>query len=133
LRRLVRESYLPRFFAAGSELLADGVVQMAAACGPLVFERQWRALMARTDSLATLASVDVPAIVACGAEDQMCGVDLHKSMAAAIGAPCHVIERCGHLASLEAPAQTTALLRNWLSRVDASERGTNEQHQAVAC
>lgn len=133
LRRLMREAYLPKFFARRSELLADRVVQMAAACGPAVLERQWRALMARQDSLPTLATVNVPVLVARGAEDQMCAADLHETMAAALGVRCHSIEHCGHLASFEAPTQTTRLLRDWLSQVDAIEREANDERQAVAC
>lgn len=133
LRRLMRETYLPKFFARRNDRLADLVVQMAAACGPVVLERQWRALMARTDSLPTLATVDVPALVACGHDDRLCPVELHEEMAAALGVRCHPIERCGHLASLEAPEQTARLLRDWLSRVDARELETDDERHAMAC
>jgi pimeloyl-ACP methyl ester carboxylesterase len=133
LRRLVRETYLPQYFTRHRELLADRVVQMAAASGPAVFERQWRALMTRTDSLPILSTVNVPALVARGAEDQMCSADLHDAMATALGVHCHSIENCGHLASLEAPSETIRLLRDWLSRVDASELETQYEHHALAC
>jgi pimeloyl-ACP methyl ester carboxylesterase len=136
LRRLVRESYLPRYFAAriaGREPLHDLVVQMAAACGPAVLQRQWRALMGRPDSRATLATVDVPALVACGAEDALCPPALHEEMAAALGVHCHVLDGAGHLASLEAPERVSRLLGAWLERLDEREWSTDVGRHDVAC
>jgi pimeloyl-ACP methyl ester carboxylesterase len=133
LRRLLREIYLPKFFYRTRATLEDRMLQMATACGPEVLVRQWRALMTRPDSLSTLESVSVPALVARGADDQMCPVDLHEAMATALGVRCHQIERCGHLPSLEAPAQTSGLLRGWLLRVDAFEREVDHERQTMAC
>ena len=53
--------------------------------------------------------MDVPALVACGAEDALCPPALHEEMAAALGVDCHVLDGCGHLASFEAPERVSRL------------------------
>lgn len=136
LRRLVRDFYLPRYFAERQrcdQRLHDLVLQMATACGPRVLLRQWNALLHRPCSRATLATIDCPALVLCGAEDQLCPPSIHEEMAAEMGVQCSVLGDCGHLAPIESPAQTAAFLRAWLQRVDEHERCVRDELQDVAC
>lgn len=136
LRRLVRDFYLPRYFAERQRRdwrLQDLVLQMATACGPRVLLRQWSALLQRPCSRATLATIDCPALVLCGAEDQLCPPSVHQEMAAAMRVQCCVLDDCGHLAPIESPAQTSGLLRAWLRRVDEHERCVRDELQDVAC
>jgi pimeloyl-ACP methyl ester carboxylesterase len=136
LRRLVRDTYLPRYFAGRNRddpRLGDLVLQMAAACGPSVMFRQWNALACRPDSRATLATIDCPALVLCGAEDRLCTPAVHEELASRIRVPCHVIDGCGHLATVEAPRETTALMAAWLQAVDAHEQAMQDGRRDVAC
>ena len=80
------------------------VLDIALDLGPEVFERQSIALRDRVDSVPTLATIDCPTLVACGAEDKLCPPRFHELMAAEIpGATLSIIDDCGHLASLEQP------------------------------
>jgi pimeloyl-ACP methyl ester carboxylesterase len=136
LRRLVRDRHLARYLAQGNvhrQALRDLVLQMATACGPAVFARQWQALMHRPDSRATLRTIDCPALVLCGAEDQLCLPAVHQEMARALGVDCHLLDHCGHLASVEAPQRTCGLLRGWLEQVDARESHSGRDRRDVAC
>jgi len=99
------------------EDLVSTVVSMASVVGPEAFERQERAIMARPDSRGDLASINCPTLVLCGREDRLTPLHLHKEMAERIpGAWLHIVDECGHLSTLERPAQVNAALSDWLER-----------------
>jgi pimeloyl-ACP methyl ester carboxylesterase len=53
--------------------------------------------------------------VLCGRQDAVAPVDRHEEMANGIrGAILRVIEQCGHLSTLERPAEVSEALRAWL-------------------
>lgn len=136
LLRILRDTYLPKYFAARNRddlRLQELVVQMAAACGPDMLQRQWSALATRPDSRATLATIDCPSLVACGSEDLLCPPALHEVMASLIGVPCRVLDRCGHLSTVESPDETTALIADWLHDVDRRKSVGQEGERDVAC
>ena len=118
LAGVVQDALKPVYLAAcnrGNQAILQTVFAMAMAQGLEVFQRQCRALQSRASSEATLASINVPALVLCGAEDQLCPVAAHQAMAAAIpGSELTVIEACGHLSTLESPEAVTSALRRWL-------------------
>jgi pimeloyl-ACP methyl ester carboxylesterase len=88
-------------------LLAD----MGATLGDAVFERQSRALMARRSYAETLSEISCPTLVLAGAQDKVCAVGLHRDIAAAIPGAClKIVQRCGHLSTLEQPAAVTRAL-----------------------
>jgi len=96
--------------------VADVVMEMAERVGQDAFKRQQNAIMTRKDGRADLDGIRVPTLVACGREDVLTPVELHKEMADGIaGAKLVVIEDCGHLAPLERPCAVTALMRFWLA------------------
>lgn len=96
--------------------LTTEVMAMAEAVGQAAFLRQQRAIMARPDGRADLAVIRVPTLVLCGRQDALTPVDLHMEMAASIAsARLVVVERCGHLATLERPDEVTAAMRRWLA------------------
>jgi pimeloyl-ACP methyl ester carboxylesterase len=67
------------------------------------------------DSRPVLPSISCPTLVLCGRQDAISTLEMHAEMADAIpGARLAVVEECGHLASLERPHATTALMRDWL-------------------
>ena len=94
-----------------------GVIRsMAENIGKDAFIRQERSIMSRADSMPLLASIDCPALVLCGRQDAMTPLGGHEKIAAAIkGARLEVLEDCGHLSTLEKPAEVNAALRRWLA------------------
>jgi len=93
------------------EALADMTVRVGAAA----YVRQNEAVAARPDLFPILAGVDVPTLVAVGADDLMTPVAFSQAIADAVpGAELRVIPRCGHLPPIEEPAATAVLLRAWL-------------------
>jgi pimeloyl-ACP methyl ester carboxylesterase len=95
--------------------LAGEVMAMAERVGPDAFLRQQRAIMGRPDSFPLLPTIAVPTLVLCGRQDALTPLAASEAMAAAIpGAALHVVEDCGHLSTMERPAQVTAAMRGWL-------------------
>jgi pimeloyl-ACP methyl ester carboxylesterase len=107
LRQLAIEELKPLYLARAhrdDETLLSTILDMAMDLGPDIFRAQSRALRDRQDSVATLATVDCPALVMCGDEDTLCPIEYHELMAKQIpNARLTVIENCGHLSSLEQP------------------------------
>jgi len=95
------------------ELISD----MAETLGPEVYVRQARALQRRKDQQATLRRCKVPALVMCGAHDQITPVKRHSFMAELTPyANLKILDDSGHLPTLEQPEQTTAALREWMKQ-----------------
>lgn len=95
--------------------LTGEVIAMADRVGRDAFLRQQRLIMDRPDSRPMLPSISCPTLVLCGRQDAISTLEMHAEMADAIpGARLAVVEECGHLASLERPHATTALMRDWL-------------------
>lgn len=100
----------------GDEKLVDTVKKMARNIGKEGFVRQERAIMSRSDSLPLLASISCPSLILCGRQDALTPLERHEEMAGALrGARLRVIEECGHLSTLEKPAEVGEALRHWLS------------------
>ena len=117
LRAVMKDEMVPNYLAKadGAQPILDLCLDMAIGLGPDVFIRQSRALQNRADQQDTLRAVTVPSLVLCGAVDALCPLERHVLMRDLIeGARLEVIERAGHLTTLENPEQTTAALRRWL-------------------
>lgn len=88
---------------------------MAHDMGPEVFVRQSRALQRRPDAQKVLRMTRAPALVLCGAHDQLTPVKRHSFMAELIPyAELAVIEEAGHMPMLEAPDKVTLALGAWM-------------------
>ncbi len=97
--------------------LTDAIKLMAKNVGKEAFVRQQRAIMSRAESRALLASIKCPTLVLCGRQDQLTPVEVSEEIAAGIiGARLEVIEHCGHLATMECPAEVNRAMRDWLRR-----------------
>jgi pimeloyl-ACP methyl ester carboxylesterase len=68
------------------------------------------------DIFAELAGCRAPALVVCGAEDQITPPDGNRKIAAALGARFELIEGVGHLPYIEAPERFNALVGAFLSQ-----------------
>ena len=72
--------------------------------------------MSRADSLLLLRSIGCPTLVLCGRQDALTPPERHEEIARAIaGSKLEIIEDCGHLSTLERPAEVNAALRRWLA------------------
>ena len=115
LRELAIESLKPLYLAEAhrdDQRLLDTILDMALDLGPEVFKRQSLALRDRADSVPTLATIDCPTLVLCGAEDRLCPVAHHEFMAERIPhARLVVVENCGHMSTLEQPEVVTKELK----------------------
>ena len=111
LRELAIESLKPLYLAEknrNDENLLNTILDMALDLGPDVFERQSLAVMNRPDSVPTLPKISCRTSVICGREDALCPVHFHELMASAIpNSRLVVIDGCGHMSSMEAPAVVT--------------------------
>jgi pimeloyl-ACP methyl ester carboxylesterase len=95
--------------------LTDAILAMGGRVGPEAFIRQQRAIAGRADGRGDLPRVKVPTLVLCGREDQLTPLEVNQDMASLIpGAVFTVIERCGHLSTMERPAEVDAALGRWL-------------------
>ncbi len=96
--------------------LASTIKRMAKNTGRDAFIRQERAIISRTDSLPLLPLIACPTLVMCGRQDALIPLARHEEMAAQVpGARLEIGEECGHLSTMERPAQTSAALARWLA------------------
>jgi pimeloyl-ACP methyl ester carboxylesterase len=115
LPRLVHPSRLD------DRALTDLVRAMAASVGRERYVGQQEAIMGRADSRPTLAAIRCPTLVLCGRDDALTPLALHEEMHAGIaGSRLVVVERCGHMSTLERPEEVSGAMREWLAAVDRS-------------
>jgi len=92
------------------------VEDMAHRVGPLAFIRQQKAIMGRPDARPTLAAINCPTLVLCGAEDALTPPAVHEDMRDGLAdARLEVVPDSGHLSTIEQPAAVSAALRTWLT------------------
>ena len=72
-------------------------------------------MLSLADIFAELAGCRAPALVVCGAEDQVTPPEGNRKIAAAIGARFEPIEGIGHLPYIEAPERFNALVGAFVS------------------
>jgi len=100
----------------GDAALTHAVIAMSERVGRDAYLRQQAAIMGRPDSRPDLPKIAVPTLVLCGREDAATPLRLSEEMAALIpNASVVVVERCGHLSTMEEPAQVTEAMRRWLT------------------
>jgi pimeloyl-ACP methyl ester carboxylesterase len=79
------------------------------------FVNNQTAIIARTDSRPTMATIKCPTLVLTGDQDQLIPNPLSKEMAAGIaGAKLVILADCGHCPQPEQPEATAAALVEWL-------------------
>lgn len=117
LEEVMREEVIPPQIAQGPHRLAvTGLMaDMARALGPLVFQRQSRALQRRQDQQSTLRRIRVPTLVMCGARDALVPIKRQQFLADMVpGATLSVVDDAGHVPMLDQPEATSAALDAWL-------------------
>ena len=104
---------------AGDARLATAWKAQAHRLGRDSFVRQQTAIIGRVDRMEMLRGLRLPALVLCGAEDQLTPPDKHRAMADALpDAELVIVDGAGHLSPMEKPAEVTAALARWLARLD---------------
>jgi len=115
----VQDSLLPTLLHPshlGDKSITQPILDMAAEVGAEGFVNEQTANMNRPDSRPLLAEIDVPTVVIVGRQDQPTPLARAQEMAADIAnARLVVVEECGHMSTLEKPAEVTAALRRWLT------------------
>ncbi len=97
--------------------LFEAVLDMFERSSVAAFAAQIEALLARRDATALLGTITVPTLLLCGRDDAWSPPARHEFMHAHIpGSTLAVIERCGHMSTMEEPGAVTAALRDWLAR-----------------
>lgn len=102
------------------EALFEEVVQMALRVGFGTYMDQQAAIIDRADSLETLGTVTVPAMVMVGEADALTPPRLAEEMVRALiqsasGAVYEVIADAGHMAPMEQSEAVNAAFRRWLT------------------
>jgi pimeloyl-ACP methyl ester carboxylesterase len=120
LAQVVAEELKPNYLASANRLridLLDRAHAMSLRLGPDVFIRQAEALKTRPDAWPVLPTLQMPVLVACGAEDRLCPPELHARMAAACQqADFSIIENAGHLTPMEQPQMLSSLIAEWTAK-----------------
>src|SRR5581483_4731793 len=93
------------------------VDQMAAETGTAAFIREQEAIISRADSRPLLPAIRCPTLVVVGEEDRLTPPDLAREIAQGIpAARLEIVERSGHLTSIEQPDAITKLLTGFFER-----------------
>ena len=117
LKQVIQEEMKPYYLTdtPDRQRLLDLCLDMALQQGKEVFVRQSKALRDRKDQQETLRRVDIPTLVLCGEDDQLCPIERHELMHGLIpGSELRIIGGAGHLPTLEQPAQVSEALNRWL-------------------
>jgi pimeloyl-ACP methyl ester carboxylesterase len=76
-----------------------------------------RGMADRPDSLPTLRTINVPALVIAGAEDTTPLSALEQIRDGIAGSKLHIIENAGHYAAMEKPEEYSRVLLSFAERV----------------
>jgi pimeloyl-ACP methyl ester carboxylesterase len=96
-------------------VLVNSILDMIERKTPDHFEAQVRALLGRPDARPLLPRIACPALVLCGREDSWSPLAQHVEMAELIPASRLIaLAECGHMSTLEKPAEVSAAMREWL-------------------
>jgi pimeloyl-ACP methyl ester carboxylesterase len=106
--------FIPAYRLTDKELV-DEVMAMCTETGVEIYKRQEELAAVRVDRRPDLQKITCPTIVVCGRDDAATPLFMSEEITAAIkGSQLIVIEQCGHLITMEKPAETNAILRKWL-------------------
>jgi pimeloyl-ACP methyl ester carboxylesterase len=97
--------------------LIEEIVRMMERSTPDRFEAQMNALLSRPRTIDLLARISCPALILTGQDDGWSPPERHREMAVAIpGATLSIVPECGHMSTMERPADVNRAMRAWLAR-----------------
>ena len=95
--------------------LVEGALRMMRKMSPEDVAAVQRGMAERPDSISTLKTINVPALIITGDEDNMTGVPEAEVMKQNIaGAQMKVVPKAGHYSPWEQPEEVGKLLRQFL-------------------
>jgi pimeloyl-ACP methyl ester carboxylesterase len=95
--------------------LVQRYVDFVLAAGARQLIRQNRAVISRPDARLHLQLVRCPTLVMCGQDDQLTPPECSAEIAKLVShAKLVTLPRCGHMLTMEKPAEVSATLREWL-------------------
>ncbi len=116
---LVLGLQLSRFIPAyrlPDKTLCDEVLTMCTEIGEAIYKKQEALAAIRADRRPDLPKIKCPTVIVCGRDDAATPLFMAEEMHAAIkGSELVIVEKCGHLVTMEKPDETNAILRKWLS------------------
>jgi pimeloyl-ACP methyl ester carboxylesterase len=114
MRRIIDPSRL------SDEPLTSSIVEMMSRKSTETYAAQVQALLTRPDATPFLSTIRCPAIVLCGRGDKVSPLSGHREMAALIPrSKLVVIEKCGHMSTMERQDEVTSAMTEWLKGVDS--------------
>ncbi|MHA1451400.1 MAG: alpha/beta fold hydrolase [Promethearchaeota archaeon] len=76
-------------------------------------------LLPTYDVTPYLKDIQTPTLILVGEDDFICPASQARRMHEAIpNSELHIFEKCGHLASLEAPEEFVSVIREWINKVE---------------
>jgi 3-oxoadipate enol-lactonase len=113
------DRFAPRLVAPGDQAGLATARAMAEVQDPEAVARALEALAGRTDRVADLPAIRVPALVLVGEMDALTPLAFSQTLASGIpGAELAVIPGAGHLTALERPGEFAAAVRGFLERLE---------------
>ena len=98
------------------KVLVDTVKTMARDVGKDAYIRQQTAIIGRPDNRPLLPTITSETVVMVGREDALTPPKVAQEMADGTpNAELVIIEKCGHLSTLERPEEVTTHMRRWLT------------------
>ena len=116
------ESMIPRLLGRTTREtrpdLVEGALRMMRKMSPEDVAQVQRGMAQRADSLETLKTINVPALIVTGEEDILTGVNeaelMHQQIA---GSQLKVVPKAGHFSPWEQPEEASRLLRQFLDGI----------------
>lgn len=103
---------------SGDSALLQTYLDFVLQAGTAQLIRQNRALMTRPDARLHLGTVRCPTLVLCGDSDQLTPPECSREIVQLIkGAEFKLMPQCGHMLTMERPAEVNAALLAWLATV----------------
>ena len=110
--------------------LFEAVLDMFERRTPEQFAAQIEALLHRPDATALLPAIACPTLLLCGRDDGWSPPERHQFMHEHIaGATLAIVERCGHMSTMECPGEVGAALAAWLQRPAVLPAAHRSSHQ----
>jgi len=109
---LLQKLFSPATLANRPDLV-DAARSMAAKMSPTDIAEVQRGMAERADSVPTLASINVPAVVIAGEDDSVPLGELELMHQRISGSQFRVVAKAGHYAAMEQPAEFGRLLRTF--------------------
>ncbi|MDD5333022.1 MAG: alpha/beta fold hydrolase [Rhodoferax sp.] len=101
---------------ADDQALLQSYLEFVLRAGAEQLIRQNRAVMERPDARLHLGAVSCPTLVMCGDSDQLTPPECSREIAALIqGSELVLLPQCGHMLTMERPAEVNAALLAWLA------------------